>query len=312
MHLLGQCIATSSRQQQVLSWCCARAPISCNSCRVVVSVSSGIMSQRQQSYYALVRWLSGQCAGTLTHNVSVSWILNFDKDDFDPWESFTVEWRKPPMPRGGQWPLYDCLVLEVSDDVDFLSRKLSQLRSQQEQTTPESRRLDSGTGTPLNSLDSNALRDTILRTLRSINVDGSSGSGSNRILSDISSTDSSCANQIVKKVGVALLLSNTAYIEAKAASSPSTMTMNLVRSTFSKRRLRRSSYAGQKRGGQAAKPSLKRYRKMQDIQDFVKSRFPYFSQSAFGAAVNNCVGKNVDKAKVVQLCDESDSDQENM
>ncbi len=45
-----------------------------------------------------------------------------------------------------------------------------------------------------------ALRDTILRTLRSINVDGSSGSGSNRILSDISSTDSSCANQIVSKI----------------------------------------------------------------------------------------------------------------
>lgn len=68
-----------------------------------------------------------------------------------------------------------------------------------------------------------------------------------------------------KKVGSALILSHTAYIEAKAAHSPSTMTMNLVRSSFSDRRLRKSTYAGQKRGSEA-KPSLKKYRKMQDIQ----------------------------------------------
>lgn len=66
-------------------------------------------------------------------------------------------------------------------------------------------------------------------------------------------------------MGSALVVSNTAYILAKAAASPSAMTMLLVRAAFSKRRLRRSSYAGQKRNG-LCKPGLKRYRKMQDIQ----------------------------------------------
>jgi hypothetical protein len=52
---------------------------------------------------------------------------------------------------------------------------------------------------------------------------------------------------------------------AKAAKTPTSMTMILVRQAFSKRRLRRSSYAGQKRMG-VTKPGLKKYRKMQDIQ----------------------------------------------
>jgi len=68
------------------------------------------------------------------------------------------------------------------------------------------------------------------------------------------------------KVGTALVISNSAYISAKAATSPSAMTMTLVRAGFSKRRLRRSNYAGQKRRGQEQKPGLKKYRKMQDIQ----------------------------------------------
>lgn len=68
--------------------------------------------------YALVRWLTGMYAGTYTHNVSTSWILNFDPDSE---ESQLVEWRKPPMPKTGSWPVYDCEVLEVSGTCNSFS-----------------------------------------------------------------------------------------------------------------------------------------------------------------------------------------------
>lgn len=67
------------------------------------------------------------------------------------------------------------------------------------------------------------------------------------------------------KVGKSLSISKTAYLEAKAARTASVMTMGLVRATFSKNRLRRSTYAGQKRKG-VQKASLKKYQKTQDIQ----------------------------------------------
>jgi hypothetical protein len=65
------------------------------------------------------------------------------------------------------------------------------------------------------------------------------------------------------------VLTKSVHIAAKAARTGTTMTMALVRAAFSKRRLRKSSYAGQKRmrnGIAVQKPSLKKYRKMQDIQ----------------------------------------------
>lgn len=63
---------------------------------------------------ALVKWLSGIYEGTMTHNVPVSWILRF-KENFGPRESFTVEWRRQSR-RSGQWPLYDCIILDVSGE----------------------------------------------------------------------------------------------------------------------------------------------------------------------------------------------------
>lgn len=71
------------------------------------------------------------------------------------------------------------------------------------------------------------------------------------------------------KVGEALTLSKSVFLEAKLAKTPSSMTMELVRASFSLRRLKRSSYAGQSRnrnGMVVQKPSLKKYRKMKDIQ----------------------------------------------
>lgn len=140
-------------------------------------------------------------------------------------------------------------------------------------------------------------------------------------------------------MGEVLTLSRTEYQEAKLARTPSSMTMELVRSAFSEKRRRKSSYAGQKRlrnGVVVQKPSLKKYRKMKDIQsefsctylfrnileglflvltcfaflldnhpnmfsDFVTQRFSYFTQASFGHAVNQCTGKHVDKKPSKQV-----------
>ncbi|XP_052129341.1 uncharacterized protein LOC127750835 [Frankliniella occidentalis] len=92
------------------------------------------------------------------------------------------------------------------------------------------------------------------------------------------------------KIGKCLTLSKTGLIQAKAARTGTAMTMYLVRAPLSKRRLMRSTYAGQKRrNGQ--KPALKKYQLMRDIQDFVLQRFPHLSQANFGSAVNACTGE---------------------
>lgn len=258
---------------------------------------------------ALVRWLSGRHAGTMTHNVPVKWIRDFVESDYSTTESYAVEWRKPPTPRTGGWHVYDCTVLCVSKDVNFLQRQMeaNQLTADVSGQRTPSRSLESASSrnsdsTPLQAFSQNDLRDLISQTLSQLN----NSDGRPRILEQGDTSTSQC----VKKVGTRLILSSTAYIEAKAAASPSVMTINLVRYTFSKNRRRRSTYAGQKRGD-IVKPGLKRYRKMQDIQDFVKSRFPHFSQAQFGAAVNSCLGKNVDRQKERMLFDESDSEEEN-
>jgi len=98
----------------------------------------------------------------------------------------------------------------------------------------------------------------------------------------------------VVKIGKALSVPKSCYLQAKVARSPTAMTMYLTRAAFSRKRLIRSSYAGQKRkksdGTYIGKTSLKRYQAMKDIQDFVLSRFSV-SQSCFGAAVNACTGE---------------------
>jgi hypothetical protein len=63
--------------------------------------------------YALVEWVTGRYKGTLTSNVNIEWIKDFDGSDVGSDESVVVEWRQPPMPKAG-WPLFDAKVLEVS------------------------------------------------------------------------------------------------------------------------------------------------------------------------------------------------------
>ena len=86
--------------------------------------SSGSKSRRDQlepdsgELKALVRWINGVHADTFTPNLNVQWIRDFNPDDFLSTDSYTVEWRKPPMPKTG-WPLLDCVVLEVSSKCAF-------------------------------------------------------------------------------------------------------------------------------------------------------------------------------------------------
>lgn len=108
---------------------------------------------------------------------------------------------------------------------------------------------------------------------------------------------------------------------ASSASSPGRTIRPLLRQAFSRRRLIKSSYAGQKRrrgGIDIVKPGLKKYQKMADIHGmfwvidllfsfcfyscpwlvffspllaFVLKKYPHISQAAFGAIVNSFLGE---------------------
>jgi hypothetical protein len=52
--------------------------------------------------------------GTLTHNVNTEWIRDWDPKGATSEESYLIEWRVPPKPRDGKWPLYDGRVLDFS------------------------------------------------------------------------------------------------------------------------------------------------------------------------------------------------------
>ncbi|KAK3920733.1 hypothetical protein KUF71_016342 [Frankliniella fusca] len=115
------------------------------------------------------------------------------------------------------------------------------------------------------------------------------------------------------KIGKVLCVPNSCYQQARQCKSATAMTMYLVRAAFSRRRLLKSSYAGQRRklpnGEIFQKPSLKRYQAMRDIQDFVLARFP-ISQSAFGSAVNACTGEKARSRPEVEYEAEMSDDEE--
>lgn len=80
------------------------------------TIKTSSSSQQQEPVLrALVKWLNGAEAGQFTHNVLVSWILNFDPDSDFRHESHVVKWKVPPKPKSG-WPLFDCEVLEISGE----------------------------------------------------------------------------------------------------------------------------------------------------------------------------------------------------
>lgn len=62
--------------------------------------------------YACVKWLTGMYKDTITHDVDLSWILDFDGRKLD--ETYVIEWRVAPKPARGGWKVFDGMVLEVS------------------------------------------------------------------------------------------------------------------------------------------------------------------------------------------------------
>ena len=72
-----------------------------------------------KKYLALVKWIGGVDDKKYTSGVPVEFIKNFNldsyfNDDFDPSESYVVEWRESSkVPKGG-WKCYDCHVIAVS------------------------------------------------------------------------------------------------------------------------------------------------------------------------------------------------------
>lgn len=67
--------------------------------------------QRNKKTYACVKWLSGAYKDSITHDVDLEWIVDFDARNLE--ESYVIEWRVSPKPRTG-WKVFDGLVLEVS------------------------------------------------------------------------------------------------------------------------------------------------------------------------------------------------------
>lgn len=262
--------------------------------------------------YALVEWLTGSFKGTFTHNVEVEWIDDFDDSEMFRPTGHAIEWRVAPKPKSG-WHVYTGRVHEVSFELDFLKRRESELSKvrRDEQLSP--RRHDPSTpnsrvNTPRVNQDVSA--QELLQKLANIISPATQRAG----VPTTPTAQSENESEHYVKIGKSLLVPRSVYLEAQASRSPSAMTMGLIKAAFSRSKLKKSSYAGQKRtrdGVSHQKPGLKKYQATQDIQDFVRSRFKV-SQSTFGLAVNACLGNKAPKKKKVEfvqeVSDNEDSD----
>lgn len=276
-----------------------------------------------QKKFALVKWASGDDEGTFSHDVPISWIRDFSEEADFKEESWLVEWRVPPKPTKG-WDVYDAVVLAVHDDLKVLKElkkreaELSDLREKARQTeTPHRRSSTSRDNTSKKDLPSGShdspspstpkvdtpqnVHSFLSQLLAAATQAGSplSSPGGDSLRQSKSHTEESV------KIGKSLSVAKSCYLEARAARTGSAMTKILVKGAFSIKRLKRSSYAGQKRGDDQ-KPSLRKYMKMQDIQNFVLTRFENFSQSNFSSAVNSCTGKKAERRKKMKLVEESE------
>jgi hypothetical protein len=72
------------------------------------------MRRNNDKRFALVKWLDGVHEGTFTHNLDLSWILDFDGEPPYP-DSVAVEWLQGAKPRHG-WHVYNATVMDVSSE----------------------------------------------------------------------------------------------------------------------------------------------------------------------------------------------------
>ncbi|KAK3910049.1 Coiled-coil domain-containing protein 187 [Frankliniella fusca] len=283
--------------------------------------TGGFEVQKQPQQFALVRWLTGDYCGTLTPNVPLDWIRDFNETDGEYDESYVVEWRKPPMPRTG-WPIFDGQIIDVSDNENYLNEKMIKVKRSDEASGSDGQQSSSGSSTC--SISSNAMLTSqssqpspdVLRELVANAVRQAINTTPRRPVVPESSCalDSTAGASNKVLVGKKLLMSRTAFNKAKNAASPGRMIGVCLRQAFSVKRLQRSTYAGQGRkkedGTVHSKPMLKKYQKMVDLQNFVLERFPHLTQSSFSTAVNSFTGSRLNKKPQIQYVSESESEEE--
>ncbi|XP_015123524.1 uncharacterized protein LOC107045704 [Diachasma alloeum] len=78
--------------------------------------------------YANVKWIGGDDHDKVTVGIPTEWILNFNyeeflSENFDPDESFVIEWRESGKKPPGGWPVFDGLVLDDAATVAALERR---------------------------------------------------------------------------------------------------------------------------------------------------------------------------------------------
>ncbi|KAK3907764.1 Queuine tRNA-ribosyltransferase accessory subunit 2 [Frankliniella fusca] len=239
--------------------------------------------------FACIEWLSESPDSIdFTHNVPLDWVRDYDPDERE--ESYVVEWRQGTMPRGG-WHYYDGIIHEVSEDVEFLKVVMNNLkRDTNLKSTPRSQP----------HIDSPAVKDVLKQTPQR-----------SREVREAKEKEIVHTQAEKVQVGKSLLLDKTSYNIARLASSPGRMVGICLRQAFSRRRLMKSSYAGQRRtkdGVTVTKPSLKKYQKTQDIHNFVLERFPHLTQSAFSSAVNSFLGEKPNQIRQISYVSESESE----
>ncbi|KAJ1524615.1 hypothetical protein ONE63_011099 [Megalurothrips usitatus] len=244
--------------------------------------------------YALCKWLTGRCEGTFTHNVRIDSIRDFDVDNVSSEESYLVEWRQPPKPAGG-WHVYDALVFDTSDDLDYLLQKKRQLEATQ---LHDNSNID---GASNKSVEIDKLVE------QRVNAALSARRASSPSMKE--QEEAALEKRSMVKIGHQLLVPEGVYFEAKASRSPTYTTMLLTRAAFSTRKPSSSTYAGQKRtlGDGVQDHELEFYCL---LAAFVYKKFGNLLQSTFSAAVNACVGQRAQRVKKVQLVNDSSDEEE--
>ncbi|XP_026287065.1 uncharacterized protein LOC113212540 [Frankliniella occidentalis] len=265
-------------------------------------LTTPVPEQPPRQKLACIEWINESPDSIdFTHNVPLEWVRGYSPDEKD--ESYVVEWRQAPKPKGG-WHFYDGIIHEVSEDEEFLkivmiNLKRTKAKAGQFKDIPKS----------APHIDSPEFRQMLAAAVKDALNQTPQRSKETREAKEKEIVHSTQAEKV--QVGKSLLLDKTSYNIARLASSPGRMVGICLRQAFSRRRLTKSSYAGQRRtkdGMSVTKPSLKKYQKTQDIHNFVLERFPHLTQSAFSSAVNSFLGEKANQIRQVSYVSESESE----
>lgn len=75
-------------------------------------------SNMSSELLSLLKWIGGSDAGKYTVGIPVSWIKNFDVNEWeqgsDDDETYVIEWRNTIKEPPGGWKCYDAIVVDIS------------------------------------------------------------------------------------------------------------------------------------------------------------------------------------------------------